>query len=370
MKPIVTTAALFACLAVWSASATSDRSGPGPDSARVSAFLTQLSRTDPLICALVGGQWGNFRSRSDTGIGRFSDADAQLEAARKSLANPVTDTQAIEYLIAQLDHDSACVRRVAARMLGRSIVSNDRLAASLGSSSPRIREAAAYAIGEDGDRRPLRAPLERALSDRAPAVAAMAAWALGEIQDPASVEALSRSARSSDPRLRIAAVWALGEIEDPKSVADITAALRDTNPTLRAIAARALGNIGARASAEPLAAALSDSEAEVRYSAAAAIGDLDDLHAAPAALVRAASTEDPRLRITVAKALAEIADPATTPALAALVTDADTAVRLAAVEGLGEIATQATVPALTKALRDTDPRVRKAAAEGLGETKR
>ena len=45
--------------------------------------------------------------------------------------------------------------------------------------------------------------LEHALDDRSPAVAAMAAWALGETEDRASVPALLKLVRSGDRPARI-----------------------------------------------------------------------------------------------------------------------------------------------------------------------
>jgi HEAT repeat protein len=70
-----------------------------------------------------------------------------------------------------------------------------------------------------------------------------------------------------------------------------------------------------------------------------------------------------------ASSLAEIADPATTPALAGLLGDANRDIRRHAAEALGEIGTPAAVKALTRALEDRDPEVRRAAVEALGEHK-
>ncbi|MGH7717746.1 MAG: HEAT repeat domain-containing protein, partial [Gemmatimonadaceae bacterium] len=56
-------------------------------------------------------------------------------------------------------------------------------------------------------------PLIAALGDAAPGVRAMAAWALGEIEDPAAIPALTNLLRDDrDPDVRKAAAWALGEI--------------------------------------------------------------------------------------------------------------------------------------------------------------
>ena len=61
--------------------------------------------------------------------------------------------------------------------------------------------------------------LETSLGDRDAAVAAMAAWALGEIEDRASIPALVRAMKGSEPRVRLAAIWALGQIDDAQRCA-------------------------------------------------------------------------------------------------------------------------------------------------------
>jgi HEAT repeat protein len=107
----------------------------------------------------------------------------------------------------------------------------------------------------------------------------------------------------------------------------------------------------------------------VRRNAAASLGNLDDLHTAPPALVTALQSSDAELREHAASSLVEIADPATTSALAGLLGDQDRDIRRHAAEALGEIGSPAAVKALTRALEDQDPEVRRAAVEALGEHK-
>lgn len=405
---------------------------PGADSARIAMMLDALGKTDPLVCDLIGDQLGNFWTSGRTaGLGRLADAPATLQPAKDSLSGTITDPRAVKLLIANLAGDDPCVRRVSAKLLGRSNIAADRLAALLEDASPRVREGAALAAGED-ERPELRIPLEKALSDRTPAVSVMAAWALGEIEDVASAPVLGKIARNGAGRLRIAAVWALGQIEDPSSVPDVVPALKDGDPTLRTVAAEALGQIESTAStsalidalgdavaavraaaadalgqvedtkavgalerlldrdsdadvrrasaqalgqlespssARVLAKALSDADQSVREAAVEAIGNLDELHTAPPELVQALSSRNPEFRRQVAHALGHIADPGTTSALVGLLTDGDREVRLAAVEGLGEIGTSAVMPGLTRALDDKDPEIRRVAAEKLGDMK-
>lgn len=405
----------------------------GADSARVATLLTALGKTDPVICDMIGDQLGNFwMGGSGAGLGRFSDAPAGVQGAKDSLAGRITDPRALQLLIGTLGTSNSCVRRVAAKLLGQSAVSTTVLGGLLDNPSPLIRESAAYAVGQGGgERRELRGTLERRLADTASGPAGMAAWALGEIQDPAAGPALQAGVRSASPRVRLASVWALGQFEDASYAKDIVPLLRDGDPVMRATVAEALGqmksprvgaaligaltdrndavrlaavsalgdmeersavgpleglllndsdpevrrecadalgNLSAARSLDPLAKALGDPDVEVQRAAADAIGDLDDVTKAPAALVRATTSQDLELRRNATHALAHIGDGATVQALVDRLGDDDKDVRLAAVEGLGEMDVAAAIPGLTRALNDRDPEVRRAAAEALGKT--
>lgn len=412
MKPILLLAGALGAGAVGTAavvlpSATStqvyftdwDDERPGPDSARLAQFLGVLEAADPVTCELLSEQVGNgWWSGSDWGIGRVADRRTDARAARDSLSGRVRDAGAIQRLTATLGHENPCVRESAARMLGRSAADDAVIAVLLDDESPRVREAALVAAGRS-DRPGLRRKGEAMLRDRQEPVAAMAAAMLGELEDPASVGPLAEALERGGLRLRKSAAWALGEIEDVKALPSLRRALRDQDPVVRAIAANSLGNIEsadaaedlerlvgsdpdrrvrleaiealgdieAPRSANALGAVLDGSDIELAIAAAEAISNLDDLQQAPAALTRAAASPDPRLRLAVANALGNIADPATTEALTRLLADANPEVRRAAVEGLGGIGSRESVPALTRALSDTDAEVRRAVAEALGE---
>ncbi|MFI5312340.1 MAG: HEAT repeat domain-containing protein [Gemmatimonadales bacterium] len=284
-----------------------DSSRAGPDSARVAKLLDALGRTDRLVCDLVADQLGNFWWDGDRyGLGAFADATRASRAAKDSLSGQVRDPRAIVLLSSNLRADDPCVRRVAAKMLGHSSAKTGEIARLLDDPAPRVREAAAYALG-NGERNEARAVLEKHLGGGDGALGAMSAWALGEIHDSASAPALTR--------------------------------------------------------------ALGAASAEVRWSAAGALGELNDLRKAPDALVRAAGSTDARLQKLAARALAEIHDPATVDALIGLLANADREVRLHAVEALGEIRSSKASPGLVRALKDPDAKIRKAAAEALGELK-
>ena len=277
----------------------------GSDSARVSSLLASLGTSDPLVCELIAEQVGNFWMDGGTfGAGRFADAAASAQSAKDSLHGRVSTPGAMKVLVANLDATNPCVRRVAAKLLGRSTVETATLAALLTTGTPRAREAAAYALGAE-ERKEARGALEKTLKAQGGPEAAMAAWTLGEIGDVASVPLL--------------------------------------------------------------AAALSYEDVRIRRAAARALGEMHDMERAPLELEKAARSSDTILRRIAARSLAEIHDPASLDVLIELVTVDDLHVRLSVVEALGQIGSAKATTSLMKATRDPVAGVRRAAVEALGE---
>lgn len=281
-----------------------DQGRAGADSARVASFLTALERTDPVICDMIADQIGNFWMSHDGGLGRFADDGAPAEGPKDSLSGSVTDPRAITLLVSTLSVNPPCERRVAAKLLGRSTAPNDQLRDLLSSPSARVREAAAYAAGEN-DRRELRGPLEHLLGDSAAGPAAMAAWALGELQDPASQRALVQAVHSASPRVRLAGVWALGELQDPSVAGEVLPMLRDGDPVMRATAAEALGEMKSPRTGAALVGSLTDRIPDVRRAAVRALDDLRERSAIPALEGMVVNDPDPDTRRAAAEALGD-----------------------------------------------------------------
>lgn len=343
---------------------------PGPDSARVEAFLGALSATEPMICEMVTDQLGNFWSSwGDEGVGQLADASRNWEPVRDSLASAVTDPGARRRLVRALGDDDVCVRRAAAKMLSRSVPeASNALREALRAGSSRVREAAAYAIGRADDREFL-TDLERASGDSDPNVAAMATWGLGELELPETLGRLVDLTGSREPRVRRAAAWGLGQIEDGRGVAPLIPLLRDSDVGTRIVAADALGELQSVQAAEPLAQALKDADPRVRRAAAHALGQLDELAVAPPELIDAVGSSDLRLRRAAAEALGEIGDARAVAALGRAMGDSDLETRRAVIHALAGIEDDATVPYLLRAIKDPDPEIRKIAVEALGERK-
>jgi HEAT repeat protein len=70
-----------------------------------------------------------------------------------------------------------------------------------------------------------------------------AAFALGDIRDPAAVPALVAALGNSDPLLRMIAATALGKIGDARAHEPLTARLVDENPQVVRAARKSLGQL-------------------------------------------------------------------------------------------------------------------------------
>jgi len=340
----------------------------GPDSARVAQFLDAVAAADPVLCELVSDQLGNFWFNGDAnGIGRLADARSSAFAAKDSVTRRVTQPNAIRLLASKLDAENPCTRLVAAKMLGNSAVADAEFERLLESNSTHVREATLRALAVR-ERPALRRPVERQLASSNADVAVMAAYALGHLEDRASVPRLREELRSQRAQMRMTAAWALGMIEDPAAAPDLEPLARaDADRRVRLAAIEALGDIEASRSFGTLVALLEERDLELATAAAEALGSLDTPSNAPAALLKAAESQHRPLRLAALEALAHIEDPAVIPVLLANITDADPDVRTHMIEALGELKAANAVSALRAALNDPVAEVRRAAVEALAE---
>ncbi|MCE9600700.1 MAG: HEAT repeat domain-containing protein [Gemmatimonadetes bacterium] len=340
---------------------------PGPDSARVVTLFATLSTADPATCEMVADQIGNFWwSDGDGGVGQFSDVRRSARAAKDSVSGPVRDPAAIRLLSASLGTEDPCARLVAAKLLGNSVVSDGELTRLLESTQPRVREAALRAAGER-DRLALRDRVERMLAD-VPAVAAMAAWTLGEWEQKSSVGALRRSLAHEAASVRAASAWALGAIEDPSSAEALEARVAsDPDRRVRLAAIRALGSIEVARSAPTLARVLDGGDVGLAIAAAEALQSIDGIEVAPDALIRAVDSPDSELRTAALQALLGFEEERLAPLFLRFIDDPDRDVRVRVIQSLGSMHATQAVRAITRALDDRDPEVRRAAVDALAE---
>lgn len=340
----------------------------GPDSARVMRFLDAVAAADPVVCELATDPIGDFwYNDHDFGIGQLADTRLPAREAKDSLSRRVTDPAAIRALSARLATDDPCVRRLIAKMLGNSAVSDEALTQLLGHESARVREAALRATGER-ERPQLRSRVERMLGASEAPVAAMAAWALGEFDLKASVPALRRALGHSSAAVRINAAHSLGELDDVSVAGDLERLVADDRDRrVRQVAIESLAELAQMRSLPVLARVLEGDDLGLSIAAAEAIGELDDLQAPPASLLRALDSPQVTLRRAALEALVRFEDESLAPRFLPHVTDADPEVRTMVIEALGELRSRSAIPALKRALNDPVAEVRRAAIDALAE---
>ena len=191
---------------------------------------------------------------------------------------------AVPSLLQALRHADWKSRKYAAHAFGETdrITETGNAVAALGATlrddHAEVRDRAAWALGELEE--PAAVPaLVRALGDSDAAVREKAAWALGEIEQASAVPALTAALKDGDLKLRRMAAWALGEIEDASAVPGLVAALKDNDTQLRSKSAWALGEIEDARAVSGLVQALQDAHWEVRKMAAWALGEIEDVSA-------------------------------------------------------------------------------------------
>ena len=189
------------------------QSTSGSDSTRALLLLDNARGANPVMCELAMrsidnryGSWGSAGRAPDAVIGQR----ALLEWAGAEIKN----ADAVPVLGEALSDTDVCVRRMAARLLGRVKHRSalTMLLSQLENGDDRTRQMAAVGLGS-ADTSDAVGALLSVLTDRVAAVRAAATWALGEIEDERAVDALTRVlSEDSDPMVRRQAAWALGNM--------------------------------------------------------------------------------------------------------------------------------------------------------------
>jgi len=232
--------------------------------------------------------------------------------------NIVSDKGVVEHLIKALLHDEdSSVREIAAKALGeigdkkRTV---EPLAKGLYDKDPNVRKEAAfvlYNIAGIYKREAKKAvgPLIKALQDEDTKVREWATRTLEKIGDGIEEVPLIEALEDEDqgPEVREIAAWALGEFRHGMAVGPLIKALRDENSKVRRNAAKALGEIGDGSEIDLLIEALGAEyeSPEVREAAAWALGEIGELRAIPA-LEEATADLDEDLREYAREALQKI----------------------------------------------------------------
>ncbi len=207
----------------------------------------------------------------------------------------------------------------------------------LGSQDPRVRAAAADALGdtpESEDRARARVGLEGVLADARFEVRCAAALALGDLGELEAITALLALLDDAHPEARQAAVMALGKLGNPAAFAPLALALTDGPADVRFQAARSLAELDPARAFAPLCDALRDGDPEVRGSAAEALSVVGDVRAA-GWLVPLLTDTRPATRFAAASTLAYLGDGRGFEVLLGALGDRDRAYE--AIEGLEAI---------------------------------
>jgi HEAT repeat protein len=236
----------------------------------------------------------------------------------------------------------------------------DLLTRSVTDESPRVRQAAAWALGETRNPAAV-APILGALEDSEASVREAGAWALKTTADPSAAAPLRKALADEDPKVRAAAAFAVEQFVGPATAESLLPLLQDKAPEVREAATWSLGKSNDPRTVEPLLRCLGDTSAGVRAAAASSLGWISDPRA-PMALVDAMADPGARVRAAAAASLGRLDEP-----LGRLLLDRSRGERLVLNDPIGSGGPSAT-PASLQALKSRHAVVRRVAAWYLGET--
>ena len=268
-------------------------------------------------------------------IGALKDADPVVRLAAVQALRRLRGDSVVEALDAKCNDTDANVRAESARTLGilgeRKAL--PKLVELLRDSNGFVRAAAAEALGKLGDRSATSALIEVLTGDQKqtapaseqdglvigtqpgplPEIARMkmveekiiAAKALGDIRDPASVDSLiERGLKAEDAGLRAESAVSLGKIGEPRAIEPLQAAVR---PYYQTALTDAEGVTIATGIIDEEVRLMKEKESRVRASVVWALGQIGDA-SAKGILMRAMNDENSLVRDAAAEALARISE--------------------------------------------------------------
>ena len=305
------------------------------DDPRATLALLKLTRdADEEIRAMAGGSLHKddevFRGHV---IAALDSEDAEIQAAAAEYCGHQKCSEALDKLLAFLEHPVEGVRLEAVKALGRigDTKATGPLIARLNDSSEQIRLEAVRSIGGTGDPRAVQV-LSVATGDQNPDVAAAAVNALAKIGGDEALDEFIYLLDKTDDRIQTYVARELSEICDERALEVLLRSLDDSDTSshamnglvrigepaveplialfpegrardfVRARAAEALGKIGDRRALEPLIATLGEKDTLLRDKAIEALSCLDDARAIEP-LIKVLRTCRPKTLDTIRTAL-------------------------------------------------------------------
>lgn len=235
------------------------------------------------------------------------------------------------------------------------------LASVLDDPRSDIPEWAAGALADIGSAR-ARDALVRCLATAEPIRQALVARCLADAHDPRALSALEELLRDDDTDVRCNAILGLEALGGRGAVRLLLGALDDSDGGVRASAISALGSLRSRRATRPLMAVVAGSApgSDLWAEAVEALGRIRAREAVPLMLGRARS--QPSCAIP---ALARICDARAVPVLVAALCHRDRDLRITAARALGRLGDPAALPGLDALLVDPWPSVRHVARQAL-----
>jgi len=242
-----------------------------------------------------------------------------------------------------------------------------RLLYELEDKSSSLRDDVAYLLRTLAKRRKEINILINALKHEDSIIRKNAAYILGNLRDPLTVEPLIEVLNDEDADVRGEVVRTLGAIRDDRAIEPLIKTLNDECREIRGWAASALTKIGFSA-VDPLIAALDEDNNNIRMNATWALGHIENsAEKAVAPITGVLDDDNDEVRFYAAEALGIYMDKRTVLTLLdSLRNDHDESVRWKIIEALGFIKDKRAVNPLTEALANEDAGIRRKIVEVLG----
>jgi HEAT repeat protein len=299
-----------------------------------------------------------------------SGQDAELALEAIVLLGRIGDKRAVKVLISCVESRSPLLRCHAAESLGRIGDTRARgtLVALLDDPDASVRSNAAAALTKLADSNCL-IPLVKALADDDADVRRSAASALGEVGDPRAAEPLVRLLHVKDEEFSLAIADSLARLGDERALPRLIELLQRPDEAVQLRAIAGLRKLSDSRAAPALYDALLCRSPQVRQRAVDALGHIGDAEAAERLELVLSSDRVTEVRAAAARALGEIADPASVDVLVRALDD-EFNVRCVALGALGGVGDQQALPAVLRAAEDSVPEVRFHAVSALGHFKK